>query len=189
MFKIVLMVSVVASSLLIACTTSPTAVPTSVPVERATAVPQQQPAGAGATTEPPLQRPTAAETSTGRELPLAPDVLAIYHKSGGFAGIDETLTVYQGGLVELTGRRLEKPKSVKLDEPMLQPVRRMLESQEFADLEPLYRAEGADQFTYSISARDRNGNMKTVAAIDGAPYPDFLGQLIVMFDQMRKLIN
>lgn len=175
MLRSVLFTLLVTTSCLIACAPTPTMIPTTLPVERATTA--------------PLQRATAVETSTGRELPLAPEVLAIYHKSGGFAGIDETLTVYQGGLIELTGRGIENAKSIKLDEAMLQPLRRMLESQEFADLEPLYRAEGADQFTYSISARDRNGNVKTVVAMDGAKYPDFLGQLIVMFDQLRKLVK
>lgn len=175
MIKFVMISLFLVSGGLIGCTATPTARPTTAPVERAT--------------EAPLQRPTAAETSTGRDLPLAPDVLAIYHKSGGIAGIDETLTVYQGGLIELTGRGTGNNKSLKLDEPMLQPVRRMLESQEFADLDTLYRASGADLFTYSISARDRNGNMKTVVAMDGAKYPDFLGQLIAMFDQMRGLLK
>jgi hypothetical protein len=168
---------------LIACGGSPTAVPTSSSVQRATIAPEQRP------TDISNQRPTALETSTGRDLPLEADVLAIYHKTGGFAGIDETLTVYQGGLIELTGRTSGDGKSLKLDEPMIQPLRRMLESQEFAELAPAYRASGADQFTYTISARDRSGNMKTVVAVDGAEYPDFLGQLIAMFNQMRQLIK
>lgn len=175
MLKLTLFALPVTMFFLIACAPTPATVPITTPLERAT--------------QAPLQRPTAAETADGRELPLAPDVLAIYHKSGGFVGLDETLTVYQGGLIELTGRGIENAKSVKLDEPMLQPVRRMLEAQEFANLEPMYRVKGADQFTYAISARDRNGNMKTVVAVDGANYPDFLGQLIAMFEQLRTLIK
>ena len=175
MLKVALFALLATATCLIACAPTHTTVPAATPVERA----------AGS----PPKRPTAVETAIGRDLPLAADVLAIYHKSGGFAGIDETLTVYQGGLIKLTGRGIKDAKSVKLDEPMLQPLRRMLESQELADLEPMYRAQGADQFTYAISTRDRNGNMKTVVAIDGANYPDFLGQLIVMFEQLRKFIK
>src|SRR5436190_5547296 len=66
-------------------------------------------------------------------VPLAPDVLAIYHKSGGIVGIDETLTVSQGGQVELTTRNGIN-KSIRADEPMLQPIRRMLEQNEFIQL-------------------------------------------------------
>lgn len=184
MFKFAVTALCLAIGLLAGCAPSPTSEPTIVPVEQATRAPQQRPTAG----ETPLSKPTAVETTTGRDLPLAPDVLAIYRKSGGFAGLDETLTVYQGGLIELSSRTTTENKSIKLDEPMLQPLRRMLESQEFADLEPLYRAVGADLITYSISSRDRNGNMKTVVTMDGATYPDFLGQLIQMFEQLRELV-
>lgn len=180
MSKLIGIVIFLAAVFLAACAAPPAPTPTTEPPVRATAAPIEQPTDASA------QRPTAEATRTERD-PLPPDVLAVYHKSGGFAGLDETTTIYQGGLVEVTGRRLPNGASVKLDEPMLQPVRRMFESQEFADLETSYRALGADLFTYTITARDRNGNMKTVTAMDGSGYPDFLGQLIVMLEQLRDL--
>lgn len=187
MLKYVLTVLALCIGFLISCTASPTPIPTEIPtiapVERATAAVQER------ATAAVQERPTAVETSTGRDAPLDPDVLTIYHKSGGFAGIDETLTIHQGGLVELTSRDSPDVKSVQLDEPMLQPLRRMFESQEFANLEPIYRASGADLFTYTITARDINGNMKTVIAMDGASYPDVLGLIISMLNQIRGQIK
>lgn len=120
--------------------------------------------------------------------PLADDVLAIYHKSGGIAGIDETLIVYQGGVLELTTRG-GAPKSLKMDGPMLQPLRRILEQKDFGELAPLYQAAGADLFSYTITARDANGNVKTVTTMDGAKPPAYLGQLIVMFEQLRAIVE
>lgn len=119
--------------------------------------------------------------------PLGDDVLAIYHKSGGIAGIDETLIVGQGGVLELHSRG-GNPKSLKVNEPIVQPLRRMLEQKDFGELAPLYGAMGADLFTYTITARDANGNVKTVTTMDAAKHPAYLGQLILMFEQLRGVV-
>jgi hypothetical protein len=120
--------------------------------------------------------------------PLGDDILAIYHKSGGIAGIDETLTIHQGGLLELTGRD-GNTKSIQVDEPIIQALRRMLEQKEFSELAPLYQGVGADLFTYTITARDLSGNPKTVTTMDAAKHPDYLGLLIIMLDQLRGHIR
>ena len=134
-------------------------------------------------TTPATQAPTRAI-----ETPFPDDVLVAYHKSGGIAGIDETLVVHQGGLLELTMRG-GSPKSVQADEPMLQPLRRMLEQKEFSQLAPSYQAMGADLFSYTITARDANGNLKTVTTMDTAKHPDYLGLLIVMLEQLRAQVK
>jgi hypothetical protein len=72
---------------------------------------------------------------------------------------------------------------------MIQPVRRMLEQKEFSELAPSYQAAGADLITYSITARDSTGNMKTVTTMDGAQTPPYLGQLIVLLDQLRAQVK
>lgn len=153
----------------------------------------------GATSLPPATSPsrTAVPLATippgtasplATSVPLAEDVLAIYHKTGGIAGIDETLTVHQGGLLELV-QRGGNAKSVTLDEPMIQPVRRMLEQREFGELAPTYQAVGADLIAYTITARDANGNVKTVTTMDGANPPPYLGQLVAMFEQLRAAVK
>lgn len=118
---------------------------------------------------------------------LADDILAIYHKSGGIAGMDETLTVYHGGVLELKTRG-GNPKSLKVNEEMVQPLRRLFEQKEFGALAPQYRAVGADLFTYTITARDANGNVKTVTTMDTAKHPEYLGLLLVMLEQLRGIV-
>lgn len=118
--------------------------------------------------------------------PLPDDVLAIYHKTGGIAGVDETLIVHHGGLLEWRSRSANK--SLKVDEPTVQQLRTMLEDKNFSQLESRYQAAGADLFTYTITARDGNGNVKTVTAMDTAKYPDYLGVLIGMLDNLRAIV-
>lgn len=122
--------------------------------------------------------------SLATAVPFGDDVLVIYHKSGGIAGIAETLVVHQGGLLEWTMRG-GATKSLQVDHALLQPLRRMLEQKDFGELETLYQATGADLFTYTITARDTNGNPKTVTTMDGAKTPPYLGQLLVMLEQLR----
>lgn len=130
-------------------------------------------------------------TATPQTLPTAPalddDILVIYHKSGGIAGIDETLTIHQGGVAEWSARGAN-PKSLLLSEPTLLPIRRMLEQKEFSGLQPLYSAEGADLFTYTITARDANGKTRVVTTVDGAEKPDYLGLLLVTLENMRAIV-
>lgn len=135
-------------------------------------------------TPPPL-------AATPQTLPTAPaldnDILVIYHKSGGIAGVDETLTIRQGGVAEWRARGAN-PKSLLLSEPTLLPIRRLLEQKEFSELQPLYSAEGADLFTYTITARDSNGKTKVVTTMDRAVKPDYLGVLIVTLENMRAIV-
>ncbi len=152
-----------ALALSISCTAAPAPAPTSVPISTAS-VPQTPP-------------------ST-----LPDDVLVTYHKSGGIAGVNDTLTVHQGGLLELVNRQGEK-KSAKVDEAMIQPVRRMLEQRDFGELQPTYSASGADLITYTITARDSSGAPKTVVTMDGAKHPPFLGQLLGMLDQLQAAVK
>lgn len=138
-----------------------------------------------ATPTPLPPAPTAQSLPTAR--PLDDDILVIYHKAGGIAGIDETLTIHQGGVVELVTRN-GNPKSLLLSEPTLLPIRRMIEQKEFGELESQYQALGADLFVYTITARDSNGKTKTVVTMDGAKNPDYLGLLIVMLENMRAIV-
>ncbi len=135
------------------------------------------------TTNSPTPNATAPAPTRAVQTPVADEVLVTYHKSGGIAGIDETLVVHQGGLLELTTRGAQK--IAQADEPMIQPLRRMLEQKDFSELAPRYQAAGADLFTYTITARDANGNAKTVTTMDAAKHPAYLGQLIAMLEQLR----
>jgi hypothetical protein len=144
-------------------------------------------AGCAPTATPtPAVVPTLPLVSTPA-VPLPDDVLVIYHKSGGIAGVDDTLTVHQGGLLELVSR--DGTKSVKADEPMIQPLRRMLEQKDFDSLQPMYQASGADLFVYSITARDSAGRPKVVTTMDTAKHPDYLGLLIAQLEVLRGQVK
>ena len=144
-----------------------------------------------APTQTPLPKPSPALTQDlpkGASDALDDDVLVIYRKHGGIAGIDETLVVHQGGLLELTQRGGAK-KSAHVDEPQIQIVRRMLEQKDFSELDELYQAAGADLFVYVITARDSSGKPKTVTTMDAANTPPYLGQLIAMLNQLRAQVK
>jgi hypothetical protein len=64
----------------------------------------------------------------------------------------------------------------------------MLEQTEFGELKPLYEAQGADLFIYRITARDADGQIKTVTATDGATMPDYLGILLGQLEQLREIV-
>lgn len=139
----------------------------------------------------PTQRPPASSTSEldaqATPVTLADDVLVVYRKHGGIAGIDETLVVHHGGLLELTSRGGKK--SVQADGPMIQPLRRMFEQKDFGELEPLYQAAGADLFVYTVTARDTNGKIKTVTTMDAAKTPSYLGVILSMLNQLRAQVK
>lgn len=132
--------------------------------------------------------PTSTSGAQATPVSLGDDVLVIYNRRGGIAGLNETLMVHQGSLLQV---KLPDgtTQTAKVAEPMIQPVRRMLEQKEFSELAPMYQAAGADLITYSVTARDSSGNLKTVTTMDGAQTPPYLGQLIVMLDQLRAQVK
>jgi hypothetical protein len=65
----------------------------------------------------------------------------------------------------------------------------MLEQEDFGRLEPLYQATGADLFTYTITARDADGRIRTVTSMDGAKQPEYLGLLIGQLEQLRAIVD
>lgn len=117
-------------------------------------------------------------------VPLGDDMLVIYQKKGGIAGINETLVVHQDGLLEWSMRG-GAPQALQAEHAALESLRRMLEQKDFDALDNLYQALGADLFTYTITARTSNGSVKTVTTMDGAKTPAYLGQLIAMLEQLR----
>lgn len=141
------------------------------------------------TTSVGLATPAATSASLPSPQPTLDEyVLAIYHKSGGFAGIDETLVIGQGGLLTLT-RRGEQPKTLKLDEPMMLPVRSVFEQNDMGTFDARYTVPGADLFTYTITARGKDGQVKTVTVTDGANPPPAIKVIISMLEQLRALVK
>lgn len=134
------------------------------------------------TAPPPLALPTQLPPA-----PLSDDIYAVYQRSGGVAGISETLTVHQDGVIELVTR--EGTKSLKVNDSILAPLRDLLAQPDFATLEPDYPAMGADLIVYTVIARDAAGSTRRVSTMDSAKPPEYLGRLIGMFEQLRSIVS
>jgi hypothetical protein len=137
----------------------------------------------------PVPAPTSAPLVKTPAAAWSDDVLVIFHKTSS-AGISEILVVHQGGLLELTPRG-GATKSRQVDEAMIQPLRRLLEQKDFGELpESLsYVPEGPVMFSHVITARDTNGNVKTVRAMHSETYAGYLGRLIAMLNQLRAQVK
>ncbi len=129
----------------------------------------------GTPTQPtPTAAPMSGETGpTG--VGTASDVVVTYRKSGGIAGINETLTIYADGRLDL--------KQVSPSE--LSRLRQLLASPEFAALKPSYEAPGADQFIYALSMP---GGQK-ITTTDGAETPAVLEQAIAELERLKRQVR
>lgn len=139
----------------------------------------------------PSPAPTSAPAPTSPGAPtsgvVASDVLIIYHKTGGIAGIDETLTVHGDGRLDLVSRT----GSVSHDNATpdeINQLRQALDSDDFAQLAPSYSAVGADLFVYTLTIP--NGPApRTVTTMDGVKNPPVLDQAISQLEHLRDVFN
>jgi hypothetical protein len=115
------------------------------------------------------------------------DVLAIYHKSGCFDGIDDTLTVHSGGTLELVDRQGTTQRA-QANAVQLAVLQNLLMQPEFRQLRPLYQALGADLCVYTIAAQ-LSGQTFSVTTMDAAETLDVLQQVIAAADRLRNGIN
>lgn len=162
--------------------TQPTARPTAAP--EPTAAPQPT-AGAQPTAAPTSEaQPTTSSQPTPATKPTGADsgVIAIFHKSGGIMGLDETLTVHADGTLELQGRG-NKSATAQVPLDRLAKLRQLLASPEFAKLQARYQAMGADLFVYDISVP--GGTPARVQTMDGVENPPVLEQVIQELVQLR----
>jgi hypothetical protein len=196
---------ILSATLLVACGAASTgsAAPTSPPAAptqpAASTQPPEATAGPAAPSQPPIAPPTAAPEPTtppaaatppqpgkGDAVPPTGDlkgVLVIFKRSGGIAGVNETLTVYDDGRITVAGRRGESTAQVAPAE--LSELRRLLASPEFAALDARYPAVGADLFIYSITI-PTGGKPQTIVTMDGAKNPPILDQVL---GELGKLLQ
>ena len=180
--------------LLVACGGSgaPTggSAPTSAPAATIQPVAPTQPPEATAQAAPAPTTPPAAATpaqpskgDTGSPTGDLKGVLVIFKRSGGIAGVNETLTVYDDGRIAFAGRNHESTAQIAPDE--LSTLRQLLASPEFAALDSRYPAMGADLFIYSITI-PTGGKPQTIVTMDGAKNPPILDQVLA---EMGKLLQ
>jgi hypothetical protein len=110
----------------------------------------------------------------------AANVLISYHKSGGIVGVNETLTVYDDGTVELRDKR--GTTSTHADPSDIQALQKLLDSPEFAALQLPLQPPVADQFVYELIVA---GRAKPIIAADGANNPPVLREMIGALEQLK----
>jgi hypothetical protein len=116
-------------------------------------------------------------------------MLAVYQLSGGFAGMNQTMTVYKDGKLEMAapGRKYYGQTSVGSEK--IAKLRDLISKSEYSNLQLEYPASrGADLLTYRISTWASDGKVRTVATMDTAIIPDILSQVISELDALRGLI-
>jgi len=92
-------------------------------------------------------------------------VLVEFTRTGGFAGFNDALVVYQDGTAVVTRKEFTREITLTADE--LSTIRQLLQDAAFGSLQPEYppAAPGADYFTYTVMYEG-----KTVTAVDtGVP--------------------
>jgi hypothetical protein len=181
--------------LLAACGVAPSAAaPTPGPLVRDTPIPAStQPApptaaptiaatAASAThvPAPPTAAPTIAATATAGDA----SALITYHKSGGIAGVDETLTAYADGSIALEDRTGQARGQASPAD--LQALQALLASPELAALSPSQPPPAADQFVYELSIP---GRAQPLVAADSADIPPVLGQVIALLEKLKAQVK
>ena len=103
-----------------------------------------------------------------------------YHKSGGIAGIDETLTVYADGAIEL--HRRGGAIRAQAEPSDIQALQKLLASPEFAALQLAPPPIAPDQFVYELSVP---GRKQPIVTADGAENPPVLDQVIDLLEKLK----
>jgi hypothetical protein len=139
-----------------------------------------------APTPPPTVVAPSATLPPTAMLPLATsqanaaNLLVKYHKSGGIAGVDETISVYADGTLELRDKR--GATTTQADPRDIQALQKLLGSPEFAALQVPMRPPGADQFIYELTVA---GRANPIVTVDGADNPAVLRDLISALEQLK----
>ncbi len=134
---------------------------------------QPAPPTAAATPSDTLPPPDATQAG-------AANLLISYHKSGGIAGIEETLSVYANGTVEQRSKTsITKTQASPAD---IQALQALLASPEFAALQLPVQQPVPDQFIYELTLP---GRAKPLVATDSADNPPVLRDLIAALEKLK----
>jgi hypothetical protein len=68
-------------------------------------------------------------------------------------------------------------------------VKLLIAQPEFAQLNPLYQAAGADLCVYGITTRLPDGTTRSVTTMDAAPTPPLLMQVVKEVDGLWKAVQ
>lgn len=155
-----------------------TAVSESEPIDTPTPLPG--PTNTKESTEIDIPETTPEmDTAAGEEIAkteaLPADVVLIFHRSGGFAGVDQEWIVYADGRIEMPDGSTKQ-----VDSGQVTALLDTIQSAKFFDLSDSYVPLDTccDRFTYSITVQ-MDGQTKTVQTIDDAPkQPEALSEVL-----------
>jgi hypothetical protein len=97
------------------------------------------------------------------EKPPPQNILVEYNRSGGIAGFDDRMVVFEKGDVVYSRRPPDKPGAFNLSPDELAELGEILERADFPSLAPDYPAAtpGADYFSYEITYKGRTVTTET----------------------------
>jgi hypothetical protein len=138
-------------------------------------------ATASATSAPTADAaPSAATPQNATAQASAANILISYHKSGGFAGVDEMLTVYADGALEMRNKSSSVRSQAAASD--IQALQKLLGSSEFAALRLPVQPPVPDEFVYELTVPGRG---KPIVAAESAEYPPVLRQLIDVLEKLK----
>lgn len=109
-----------------------------------------------------------------------PKVLVTYSRTGGFAAMQDELTVRSDGDLALSQRGgVKKRGGAASDE--IGRLRDLIGRREFAALPENIRSDGADQFVHAIKTAD-----KSVTTNDGADQPQVLRDTLELLQTLMS---
>ena len=112
--------------------------------------------------------------------PAAPTLFVDFQRTGGIAGVNDRLVIFDNGVTLVSGRTTSR--EIQLNQTDLEQVSAILEAAQFTMLEGNYtsRRGGADLMQYSITYRG-----KTVITEDTAIPPS----LEPVINEMNRILN
>jgi hypothetical protein len=139
----------------------------------------------------PIQSVPAAEAPapdpTEQTQPELEGITILYHKTGCFAGVDLTLTVYDDGQLVLVDRDgSQREHQIAVNE--LEALRTLLADPEWEQVLPEYQAMGADLCVYAFTIPVPDGPAREVRTMDAAQPPPIVEQLREEMDRLLGLV-
>ena len=112
--------------------------------------------------------------------PQAPAVLVDYHRTGGIAGFDDRLVIFDNGVVVVSGKTVNQ--EIEINKTDVERIVTLFNKSQFSMLEGNYsaRSGNADLIKYTISY-----NSKTVNAEDSAIPPS----LQPVIDELNRILT
>jgi hypothetical protein len=112
--------------------------------------------------------------------PAPPEVFVDYHRTGGIAGLDDRIVIFDNGVAVISQKTAST--EITLNQSDLKRITGIFEKAQFSMLEGNYSARqgAADFFRYTISYHG-----KTVIAEDSATPPS----LQPLIDEMNRIIK